>query len=114
VREPTTYINDEDEEVQLPTHWQICDTCRGEGTRVNPAIDGNGLDPHDPDLDEDFWDNYWGGTYDVKCSDCDGLGRVKVVNEEALSPEVLAAYHEHLRDYHETEAIYRQERMMGA
>ena len=53
-----------------------CTRCRGKGTHVNPAIDGNGItsdemDRHDHD-DPEFRDNYRRGMYDVTCELCNG------------------------------------------
>lgn len=49
----------------------VCPTCDGKGSHVNPSIDSNGLSPGD--MDEDQWESYWHGAYDVTCTDC--LGR---------------------------------------
>lgn len=118
-RHPITSLWDEDDdgnehEVKFPTHWEICDTCHGEGHRTNPAIDGNGLSPDDPDLDEDFWDGYWSGRYDITCDDCEGTGKVLTVDESKCTPEMLAQLAEAYQNQAETDQIMRMERMMGA
>lgn len=51
----------------------LCPQCEGDGTMVNPAIDGNGLSAEDFDQDPDFRESYMRGDYDVKCDCCDGL-----------------------------------------
>ena len=49
----TRIIDEDGEIVQLPTRKEVCPRCHGEGTHVNPNIDGHGLSPHDEDLDDD-------------------------------------------------------------
>lgn len=110
----TTIYDDEGVETLLPTKWEICDNCRGNGTHVNPAIDGNGLSRDDPDLDEDFWDGYWTGRYDIKCDNCQGSGKVQVVDRERVTPEQLTQLEEAYRDRADYEAECAAERRMGA
>lgn len=95
------YYNDEDEEIEIPTRWEICDTCRGGGTHVNPSIDGNGLSREDFDEDPDFREDYLSGIYDVICEECDGSGKVRVPDYECLTPEQQRAvdrYEEYSRE----------------
>lgn len=58
-------------------NWIICPTCRGDGTTVNPAIDGNGLTAEDFRDDPDFYDDYMGGVYDQPCGACGGSGKMR-------------------------------------
>lgn len=80
--------------VPLPTHYEVCDRCRGEGKHVNPAIDGNGLtrDQIDEMGGDEFMEQYMGGMYDVTCEECKGLRVVKVVDEELLDREQREEY----------------------
>ena len=71
--------------------WVICSSCRGNGTRVNPSIDGNGISREEFDEDPDFAESYMRGDYDVQCSVCRGLGRVKEIPFEELTPEEIKA-----------------------
>lgn len=56
--------------------FAVCPECRGNGSRVNPAIDGNGITADefaemtydDPEFPED----YFSGVYDVRCQNCNG------------------------------------------
>jgi LSD1 subclass zinc finger protein len=66
-----------------------------------------------PDGDE-FLRDYMSGAFDVRCEVCNGANVVDVVDEESMSPEILKQYQEWMESYYETEAIERQERMMGA
>jgi hypothetical protein len=54
----------------------ICPACSGEGTCVNPNIDGNGLSADDFHDDPDFAEAYMEGVYDVRCAACDGGGKI--------------------------------------
>ncbi len=74
---------------RLPTKKEVCPQCDGEGKMVNRSIDGQGLSMDDPNLDEDFWEGYWGGRYDVVCDECRGNNVVDVVDESRLDPDML-------------------------
>jgi hypothetical protein len=63
--------------------WQICFVCRGDGTHVNPSIDGNGLTREDFDEDPDFADAYMSGVYDIRCDACDGTGKQLTADVDA-------------------------------
>jgi hypothetical protein len=80
-------------EYELPARWEICNRCKGDGTHVNPNIDGHGITAEE-------WENEWGeeeqemymsGGYDVSCQGQDGLqchhGKVLVVDEEQCTHE---------------------------
>lgn len=57
--------------------WLICTVCDGDGTTVNPAIDGNGLSAEDFHEDPDFAEDYMSGVYDISCRACGGSGKLK-------------------------------------
>lgn len=59
----------------------VCPTCNGKGSHVNPSIDSNGLSPED--MDDDQWESYWSGAYDVICIDCAGKNVVEYFIGEA-------------------------------
>lgn len=52
--------------------YVICPSCDGEGSYVNPAVDSQGLSAEDL-ADDDFREDYLGGVYDQRCSECRGL-----------------------------------------
>ncbi len=102
--------------LSLPAHNVVCPVCAGEGSRVNPAIDGNGLTAEDFAEDPDFEEGYRRGDYDIQCDRCNGAGLVLDVdrNSAALQcPEALRAYDddqiERLRGEAEAAAERRQE-----
>ncbi len=103
---------------ELPTRWEVCDRCHGEGKHTNPSIDGNGITSSEWQEmcyeDEDFAENYFNGAYDVVCEKCDGKRVMKVVNLAAMSESWVAEYHkqEERRRDEELESYY--ERRAGA
>lgn len=102
-------------EVTYPAKWEICSRCDGEGTHVNPSIDGHGISAHDEIWDdEEFHHNYFSGVYDVQCYDCGGAGKQLVVDEDACTPEQLEEVIEHYQSEYEYEQMSRMERMYGA
>lgn len=83
----------------LPVRLEVCGTCRGHGTRVNPSIDGNGITSSEMDeLGDDFRDDYMAGIYDVQCSTCEGRNVVPVVDEDRADPVILEAYYADMED----------------
>ena len=83
-----TLENDEGEEfeAELPTKWEICGDCRGEGktylgwrAKDQPAFTAEDFDREGPDFRED----YFSGRYDKDCPACSGTGKVLEVDEAA-------------------------------
>lgn len=114
--QPVLYTEDGDE-IVLPSKWAICDRCRGDGHHGNPAFDGLSADDpfwHDDDPDECFVRDYVAGKYDVFCEACDGSGKVREVDEDAMTPEQVEAWERQCYEAAEYRAICRMERMMGA
>lgn len=106
--------NGDDHVLELPVVYEVCDGCRGAGTRVDPAVDGNGLTAEDFSEDPDFREDYFSGQYDVQCWDCHGERVVPHVERAAADPQELALYdacmeaeRERARDRH----VSRMERM---
>ncbi|EDY2030014.1 hypothetical protein GTB64_004456 [Salmonella enterica] len=93
--------------------WIICPCCEGEGRVDNPAF-SNGFTQDELNDDPDFAERYFAGVYDVGCSECEGKGKVKVIDRSALSATELAE----LEAEEEEERAYRRmcemERRMGA
>lgn len=89
-----TYLNDDGDEIELPAKYEVCPTCRGKGTHVNPAIDGHGLTREDFDEDPDFEEAYFRGDYNVPCEECKGTRVVLVPNEPQCDKKALGEYHD--------------------
>ena len=86
-----------EEEVFLPAEWEICDSCQGEGTttrHIEP--DGGGFTSSEWSEacydDPDFPEDYFRGVYDQPCPECNGSGKILVVDEKALDEKTLERY----------------------
>ena len=94
----TILVGDDDEEVEIPSRFEVCDRCAGRGTHVNPNIDGHGITADEwwgPDWDDESREMYLSGGYDVTCQECDGARVVLVPDLERLEredPELLKQY----------------------
>ncbi len=92
----------------LPTKWAICPICHGDGTRR--IVSDSCVEEMDPEEREDFFQ----GKYDVRCDECTGTGKIKVIDEDRCRPEDLKEYYiqeqQRIRDAMEAAA----ERRMGA
>lgn len=85
-----------DEEIgscHLREEWAICDLCRGSGGHSNRfgAYSADEWNEHD----DEFRENYISGLYDERCDDCNGSGKILILDEEALSDEAR----QYLYDY---------------
>src|SRR5215831_3561630 len=112
-----TFVRADGTEFVLPTKWQVCPRCNGNGSHVNSAIDDNGLTAADFDEDPDFGESYMRGDYDVTCEECDGRTTVQGVDLDRLPADVLREYEESLQEERDFQAAWRaeqrMERMMG-
>jgi RecJ-like exonuclease len=101
-----------DEEITLPTKWEICGCCEGKGSssRYLGAFTSSEWE----EQDQDFRDDYIAGHYDRQCDECRGSGKVQVVDESQLTPEQLKAWQDQCQDDADYEAICAAERRMGA
>ena len=77
-----------DEEVEVAVRWEICPTCNGRGSHVNPSIDCDGLTGSDFAEDPDFAESYMEGLYDQPCNECHGDHVVPVCDDEAINNEI--------------------------
>lgn len=94
-----------------PAHYEVCQTCEGRGSYVNPAIDEQGLTQQDMDeMGEDFQEGYLGGQYDQTCEHCGGK-RVELVPD---SPEGQQALNSIFQSESQFRAEQDAERRMGA
>lgn len=119
----TIYTNRDGIEVSFPARWAICWACDGHATTTRHIeCDGGGFTASEfaeaCHEDEDFAEKYFGGYYDRPCPDCKGLGRVQVIDEEAVTGWrqriFLKAYRAQERDSAEIDAMHEAERRYGA
>lgn len=123
-REMTVYLGEneegEEEYATLPCKFEVCRTCNGKGSHVNPSIDAGGLTQEDfYEQGDDFREEYFGGVYDVTCYECSGLRVTPEVNwgliqnDEKLK-EQYNRWQKRLADDAEYESICAMERRRGA
>lgn len=111
-------LGDTDEvEVVFPGKFEVCPTCNGTGTHVNPSIDAGGISEDDEfwygDEDEEGESAYMSGHYDVTCYRCAGRTTWLVIDEARADAIMLAKYREYQDDEAEYEAERHAERRMG-
>jgi hypothetical protein len=85
-----------DEEIgrcSIHEEWAICDLCRGSGGHSN-RFGAYSADEWN-EQDDEFRENYISGLYDERCDDCNGSGKILVLDEDALSDEAR----QYLYDY---------------
>jgi hypothetical protein len=100
------HVNDEGDEIELEIRSKkvVCWQCRGEGTHVDPAIDGHGITQEEMDrLGPEFLEDYLRGMFDVPCQECNGL---RVLDEPDPEDPNYALWEQDMTD----EADYRAER----
>lgn len=102
------------EEIELPTTMEVCHTCEGKGTTVNPAIDGHGISSEEFAEDPDFAEAYFRGDYDVQCRTCGGRNVVPEVDWSRMSAEHRRAYKIQLSEEAADDRMAEMERRMGA
>lgn len=80
-----TYVTDDGEEVTeaLPAHWEICGVCEGEGSSCAHL---GVFTTDDFREDPEFAEAYFGGSYDRPCGECDGSGKVQVIEVQKCMP----------------------------
>ena len=110
--------NDEEEEektLSLPARLELCDLCNGKGKVVDPSIDAGGISQDDFYDDPDFEEEYFEGTYDVACPQCNGQRVVPAVDYDALRPEEKKEFDEYQREQREAaEDDYHSRRVQMA
>jgi hypothetical protein len=97
--------------IEYPAHYEVCQTCEGRGSYVNPSIDSNGLTQQDMyDMGEDFQEDYHSGAYDQTCGHCNG-NRVELVPNDEKGQQALNEIFESESGF---QAEQDAERRMGA
>lgn len=103
-----------DIEEDLPTKWDVCPVCDGDGKHVNPSIDAGGISQEQFDDDPDFAEQYRSGHYDQTCTHCEGRTTVQVVDWDALDPAMRKAYEAQLEEERHDREQQLSEIRMGA
>jgi DnaJ-class molecular chaperone len=109
----TTLFDGEDNEIELPTKWAICGTCDGEGKHSRHLGAYTRDEFYEAFGTPEEREDYFAGFYDKSCEDCDGTGKVKVVDDSRLTEEQRTALREAVDDEAEYQATVEAERRMG-
>jgi len=73
----------EEQEAEVPCHYDVCPSCDGQGSYVNPSIDRHGISADEwAEWGEEEREHYQRGVYDVPCGECGGLRVVPVVDDD--------------------------------
>ena len=111
---PVVFLSGE----SMPSDTVVCPRCRGRGSHVSPAIDGDGFTGEEwAMMDEDFKESYWNGNFDVICSVCNGLRVTAKIATNQLNAEQWELLHEQERneaDMADMIAAQKAEMAMGA
>lgn len=102
----------EEIEISLPAKFEVCGTCRGKGTRVNPSIDGNGITAEQFAEDPDFAESYLRGDYDIQCSGCKGERVIAVVDLSRCSKSQKTQWRTHQEQEAEDNRDWESERFL--
>jgi hypothetical protein len=105
--------NGEGDEIEIPAEYEVCGTCEGKGSHVNPSIDSHGLTREDFDEDPDFAESYMRGDYDQPCNECGGQRVAPRVADRATAEEKQIA-EDSINSQIEYEEMCAAERRMGA
>ena len=76
--------------------YEVCPRCAGEGTRVNPSVDGHRLTAEELNEDPEFAEAYFAGHYDVTCYECKGKRVVPVPDVDAFTSEQKIAWNQEM------------------
>jgi RecJ-like exonuclease len=102
------------DEADIPVVYEVCGTCEGQGSHVNPAIDAHGISIEEFAEDPDFMEAYLRGDYDIPCNECHGRRVVPVVDPNRATEEQKRHVEDYIEGIREMEACYEAERRMGA
>lgn len=105
---------EEYEQVAVKLCYEVCSTCGGRGTHVNPSIDCDGLSAEDFGEDPDFREDYFSGAYDVPCYECHGRNVSLCMDRQSNSAEVIKVVEDRWDCERQSQAEYAAERRMGA
>jgi hypothetical protein len=81
----SNHRNGAETEISVPGKFVVCPTCNGTGTELCEGLRGVAFSPEQMDEDPDFRENYFGGRYDVACTECKGKRVVAAPDEDRMT-----------------------------
>lgn len=104
--------------VVVQSSFQVCGTCQGRGTHVNPAIDCGGITASEwAEWDDYEKDYYMSGAYDVTCNQCNGekvIQNLEYETNNKLYNWCCERLSEHYEYQYESAREMAEERRWGA
>jgi RecJ-like exonuclease len=94
------HAGDELQEISVSTKWEICERCEGNG-KHDPESFSNGFTASEFNElfdDEESQEDYFNGRYDVRCSECNGSGKVRVPDLDSLTDAEREGYERALEE----------------
>lgn len=77
--------------IKFSTKFEICPTCEGRGSHVNPSIDCGGISQSEwQEWDWEDRDDYMSGRYDVVCYECKGKRVIETLDASGSSTKFKA------------------------
>lgn len=99
------------ENLNLPTQWEICSGCKGEGK--SSAYLGS-FSSDDMNEDPEFYHDYMSGMFDRSCTLCHGSGKVRTIMYHLLPVELAIEIAEFEFDEGQDDTTQQAEIAMGA
>lgn len=110
---PTKLGEEIDVEVEheLPGKYEICSACSGHGAS-SAYLGAITSEERERDWDPEEFEQYMEGAYDKTCEECNGSGKVVVVDEDSCNKELLEKYQDYEHDRYIEERNDRYTRWM--
>lgn len=93
--------------VEFPEKWEICDNCNGDGHHCK-HLGAYTSSEFEEQFDYEERERYFAGGYDKTCEECNGSGKIKVVDVENLNSQQIEDYKLY-QDQEERKAKYDRE-----
>jgi hypothetical protein len=107
-------VDDYEDLFAVPVRFEVCETCDGKGTYVNPSVDSHGISAEEwNDWDDDEREMYHRGDYDVVCATCGGKRVEPVPDYDHMEPSLANRLRETIKARHDSAIEFVHEREMG-
>ncbi len=108
-----TILDADGNETFISAIYEVCNTCEGKGSHVNPSIDSNGISSEEFAEDRDFEEMYFGGAYDVTCNECHGNIVSPVVDWDRLDVDMKKYVEDMIQSHYDYQREIDNERRYG-